>query len=139
MTATPPNDNQLLDPSSALDLGLAAAFGPVAGGGDDGVLAALGAGVNLAMRMLEPGEAGAESNLPGRYHLFGEIARGGMGVILQGRDNHLGRDVVFKVLREEHQDSAGLQQRFLEEARVGGQLQHPGIVPVYEMGKFADR
>jgi eukaryotic-like serine/threonine-protein kinase len=75
----------------------------------------------------------------GRYHLLGEIARGGMGVVLQGRDEDLGRDLAVKVLLEKHRDNAELVRRFIEEAQIGGQLQHPGIVPVYELGQLPDR
>jgi serine/threonine-protein kinase len=75
----------------------------------------------------------------GRYQLFGEIARGGMGAVLKGRDPDLGRDVAVKVLLEEHRGDVALVRRFVEEAQIGGQLQHPGIVPVYDVGSFADR
>ena len=74
-----------------------------------------------------------------RYQLFGEIARGGMGAVLKGRDPDLGRDLAVKVLLEGHRDKPELVRRFVEEAQIGGQLQHPGIVPVYELGTFADR
>ena len=74
-----------------------------------------------------------------RYRIDGEIARGGMGAILKGRDPDLGRDVAVKVLREDHRDNADLVRRFVEEAQIGGQLQHPGVVPIYELGTFADR
>lgn len=73
-----------------------------------------------------------------RYQLHGEIARGGMGAIIKGRDTDLGRDLVFKVLLEEHQSRPEVIQRFLEEAQISGQLQHPGIAPIYELGQFAD-
>ncbi len=74
----------------------------------------------------------------GRYQLHGEIARGGMGVILKGRDVDLGRDVAVKILLERHLESPELIRRFVEEAQIGGQLQHPAIVPVYELGRLAD-
>ena len=74
----------------------------------------------------------------GRYQLHGEIARGGMGVVLKGRDVDLGRDVAVKILLERHRDSPEMVRRFVEEAQIGGQLQHPGIVPVYEMGRLPD-
>jgi serine/threonine-protein kinase len=80
----------------------------------------------------------AKEGATARYRFFGEINRGGMGVILKGRDLHLGRDLAVKVLLEEHQNNPGMVQRFIEEAQIGGQLQHPGIVPVYEQGRFAD-
>jgi serine/threonine-protein kinase len=76
---------------------------------------------------------------PMRLQLLGEIARGGMGVILKGRDTELGRDLAVKVLLEAHRDRPEMVHRFIEEAQIGGQLQHPGIVPVYELGAFADR
>jgi serine/threonine-protein kinase len=70
---------------------------------------------------------------------LGEIARGGMGAILKGRDVGLGRDLAVKVLLEKHREEPALVRRFIEEAQIAGQLQHPGIVPVYELGAFADR
>ncbi len=74
----------------------------------------------------------------GQYQLLGEIARGGMGVVLKGRDPDLGRDLAVKVLKAELAGHESAERRFVEEAQVGGQLQHPGIVPVYELGRFAD-
>ena len=70
----------------------------------------------------------------GNYQLLGEIARGGMGVILKGHDTDLGRDIAVKVLDGELAKKPAVVQRFVEEAQIGGQLQHPGIVPVYELG-----
>ncbi|MHC4223569.1 MAG: tetratricopeptide repeat protein, partial [Planctomycetota bacterium] len=74
-----------------------------------------------------------------RYHLVGEVARGGVGVIMKSRDEDLGRDVAMKILLEDHADKEEIVQRFIEEAQIGGQLQHPGIVPVYEIGLLADK
>jgi serine/threonine-protein kinase len=70
----------------------------------------------------------------GRYQVLGEIGRGGVGVVFKGRDQDLGRDVAMKVLRAEYADRPEILERFVEEAQIGGQLQHPGIVPVYEIG-----
>jgi serine/threonine-protein kinase len=75
----------------------------------------------------------------GRYQVLGEIARGGMGAVLKARDPDLGRDLAVKVLLEEHHGKPELVRRFVEEAQIAGQLQHPGIVPVYELGAFGDR
>ena len=83
-------------------------------------------------------EMPAHADRPSRVQLLGEIARGGMGVILKGRDPDLGRDLAVKVLRESHRDHPEMIRRFVEEAQIAGQLQHPGIVPVYELGCFAD-
>ncbi len=74
-----------------------------------------------------------------KYQLFGEIARGGMGAVLRGRDVDLGRDLAVKVLLEAHREKPEMVRRFVEEAQIGGQLQHPGVVPVYELGTFGDR
>ena len=74
-----------------------------------------------------------------RLQLLGEVARGGMGVIIKGRDSDLGRDLAVKVLLEQHRENPDLIRRFVEEAQIAGQLQHPGVVPVYELGTLADR
>lgn len=77
-----------------------------------------------------------------RYELEGEVARGGMGAILRIHDRQLDRRLAMKVLldREEPQDAEARQlahqllARFLEEAQVTSQLDHPGVVPVHELG-----
>ena len=74
----------------------------------------------------------------GNYQMMGQIARGGMSVILKGHDTDLGRDVAVKVLEPELAKRPEVVQRFVEEAQIGGQLQHPGIVPVYELGMMDD-
>jgi serine/threonine-protein kinase len=74
-----------------------------------------------------------------RYEVLGELAKGGVGVVLKARDRDLGRDLAMKVLRDEHLGDADVTQRFVEEAQIGGQLQHPGVVPVYELGRRADK
>jgi serine/threonine-protein kinase len=74
-----------------------------------------------------------------RLQLFGEIARGGMGAVLKGRDCDLGRDLAVKILLESHRDKPEMIRRFIEEAQIAGQLQLPGIVPIYELGAFGDR
>jgi serine/threonine-protein kinase len=90
--------------------------------------------------------AGAEdySTVPpgdcaGRHLLYEEIGHGGIGRVLRGRDPELRRDLAVKVLRDEYRDDDAARRRFVEEAQVGGQLQHPGVVPVYELGRFPDR
>ncbi len=74
----------------------------------------------------------------GRYRLEGEISRGGMGVVLKGQDIQLGRELAIKALLAKHQHAPSVVKRFYDEAQIGGQLQHPGIVPVYELGRLAD-
>jgi serine/threonine-protein kinase len=74
----------------------------------------------------------------GRYLLEEEIAAGGMGRVLRARDPDLHRPLAVKVLREDHRGWAELEQRFREEAQITGQLQHPGIPPVHEVGVLHD-
>jgi serine/threonine-protein kinase len=73
-----------------------------------------------------------------RYQLHEEIGRGGMGVVWRGQDRDLERELVFKVLRAEYRQVPEVVERFVQEARIGGQLQHPGVVPVHELGRLPD-
>jgi serine/threonine protein kinase len=74
-----------------------------------------------------------------RYDLLREVGRGGIGVVFRGRDRHLGRELAVKVLSEAYRDRPEARRRFIAEARAGSRLQHPAIVPVYELGWFDDR
>ncbi len=62
-----------------------------------------------------------------------------MGAIIKGHDVDLGRDLAIKELLDSHKDKPDVVQRFIEEAQIGEQLQHPGIVPIYELGQFGDQ
>jgi serine/threonine-protein kinase len=62
-----------------------------------------------------------------------------MGVIIRSHDNDLGRDVAMKVLQSRHADNEAMVRRFVEEAQIAGQLQHPGVLTVYELGLQPDR
>ncbi len=90
--------------------------------------------------VVRPSSAGMPepSDRLARLQLLGELARGGMGAIIKGRDSDLGRDLAVKVLLEQHRENPDLIRRFVEEAQISGQLQHPGVVPVYELGTLAD-
>lgn len=77
-------------------------------------------------------------DITARFEIQGEIARGAMGRILAAWDLHLGRPVAIKVLRKSTARDLD-RVRFLEEAQVTGQLQHPHIVPVYELGRIHDQ
>ena len=80
------------------------------------------------------GDGSSDAKDDSRYLVLGEVARGGIGVIYKGRDKDLNRDIALKVLRPEYSDREDVVHRFIEEAQVGGQLQHPGIVPIYGIG-----
>jgi serine/threonine-protein kinase len=70
----------------------------------------------------------------GRYELGAELGRGGMGRVVEAADGEIGRTVAIKMLLHPSQVSDETLARFVAEARITGQLQHPNIVPVYEMG-----
>jgi serine/threonine-protein kinase len=74
----------------------------------------------------------------GRYHLEGEIAHGGVGMVLRAHDASFQRSLAVKVLLAKHRGKPDVARRFLEEAQVMGQLQHPGIPPVYDLGELPD-
>ena len=74
----------------------------------------------------------------GRYELLEEIAEGGMGAILRAFDRTLGREVAVKVLQDRYPAGSVIARRFLDEARISGQLQHPGIPPVHDLGSLPD-
>jgi len=68
-----------------------------------------------------------------RYTEGAVLGVGGMGKVVAARDARIGRDVAIKVLHAERELHAGERARFLREARVQGQLEHPSIVPVYDI------
>lgn len=74
----------------------------------------------------------------GDYKLGDEIAKGGMGSILEAEDPSLRRTVAMKVLLPQVEGSGEAQQRFIREATVLGRLEHPNIVPIHEMGRGED-
>ena len=71
-----------------------------------------------------------------RYVVAGEVGRGGMGVVLRAIDRDLRRDVALKLLFRGDQPLA--RDRFVEEAQIAGQLEHPNIVPVHDLGVDAN-
>jgi serine/threonine-protein kinase len=74
----------------------------------------------------------------GRYRLEQFIARGGMGEIWEAHDPEFRRRLAIKILKEEYKDNPDMVARFLEEAHVTGQLQHPGVPPAHEIGRLPD-
>jgi tetratricopeptide (TPR) repeat protein len=75
---------------------------------------------------------------PTGFELLDIVGRGGMGVVHRALDFSLGREVAVKVLQDHFPANSEVAARFVEEARITGQLQHPGIPPVYQVGKFPD-
>src|SRR5689334_15743801 len=72
-----------------------------------------------------------------RYHLLGRVARGGMGVVYAAEDERLQRRVALKVLDVPGADG-DLANRLIREALVLARLEHPGIVPVHDVGTLPD-
>ena len=73
-----------------------------------------------------------------RYSVLTFIARGGMGEVWVARDRVLNRDVAVKILRDDLKDRSFVASRFIEEARITGKLEHPGIPPIHDLGTFRD-
>jgi serine/threonine-protein kinase len=80
-----------------------------------------------------PGSSPPPSPPNTRLRDEGEIARGGMGSIRRLYDSELRRHVAMKVLTEELAGGRDAKQRFLDEARITGQLDHPNVVPVHDL------
>ena len=73
-----------------------------------------------------------------RYALFSQIAKGGKSTIQSCMDLYLGRKVCHKSLRREFASDDIEQRRLLREARIIARLQHPNIVPTYDLGRTRD-
>src|SRR5207302_2244773 len=80
----------------------------------------------------------------GRYQVRSEYGRGGQSRVLLAFDAHMGREIALKELLPEGAEpgsgsgSQAAASRFVREARITGQLEHPNIVPVYELGRPDD-
>jgi serine/threonine protein kinase len=83
--------------------------------------------------MLEPPQQAGELGRLGELAIESELGRGGMGVVFRGRDLRLGRTVAVKFVRPG--SSSETEQRFAREARAVAALQHPNIVPIYQVGQ----
>src|SRR5882724_11043817 len=70
-----------------------------------------------------------------RYDFLGEHGRGGLGRVLRAHDRELGRDVAIKELLSR---GTSHEARFLREVAITARLEHPGIVPVHEAGRWPD-
>ena len=150
-TVAPPADAGT-DATVAAGAGTDATVAAGAGAGHEGTLAAPLAPVVLAdlSVIAHAGSSGATTRTVGddlrdasierfdevprnRFELQGELARGGLGRVMRARDPRTGRVVALKeVLRP----SPDLIARFAREAMVTANLQHPAIVPVYEVGRW---
>jgi tRNA A-37 threonylcarbamoyl transferase component Bud32 len=81
---------------------------------------------------------GESGSMGGRYRILRFHAEGGLGRVFVARDAELRREVALKQIKDEHADDPHRRARFLVEAEITGNLEHPGIVPVYGLGHHAD-
>jgi len=92
-------------------------------------------GRGLSAPTASPAEgSGPTTTQPGRYIVGNAVAHGGMGAILHARDLNLRRTVAMKVILPEKETSEQHRLRFVQEAQLTAQLEHPNIVPVHELG-----
>ena len=133
---TPLDSDRNLVPGSDLDVTLAANQNlpaPAATGTasfPEGAVARPMQGVHVLLDARLPADESRD-----RYSLTQLHGRGGMGQVWLARDKALGRLIALKELRPDQIDNAVLRSRFMYEAKITSQLEHPGIVPVYELGQ----
>ncbi len=81
---------------------------------------------------------GAKPGIAERYRILRPHAKGGLGQVSVALDQELHREVALKEIQNQYADNLENRARFLVEAEITGGLEHPGIVPVYGLGQYAD-
>lgn len=94
--------------------------------------------VSLGNTNAEPGAPVALPEVPG-YEVVELIGKGGMGLVLKGRQRMLDRLVAIKLPLPQHMQDDADRTRFLREARAAARLRHPNICPIFEVGEAGDR
>jgi hypothetical protein len=116
-------------------------FDPYATRADTGTGSALGSSA-LEGTIAYTGPASLPGTTTGptlsRFHPVRLHARGGLGEVYVAVDGELNREVALKEIQEKHGGQPESQLRFVFEAEITGGLEHPGIVPVYGLGRYAD-
>ena len=107
------------------------------GGNGSMTTSSSGAGCGTVTSVPPPGRLDLPFLLE-RLCVHTELGLGGMGQVVEAHDPKLGRDVAIKVLRQSEKTTPGHLARFEVEARITSQLEHPNIVPVYEIGQSVD-
>jgi serine/threonine protein kinase/WD40 repeat protein len=88
-------------------------------------------------RLLDPAPV-EESSDSEDYEVLRQLAKGGMGAVMEARDLTLHRTVAMKVMHSQGNRASRARERFDREARVLARLEHPNIVPIHAMGRDAD-
>jgi serine/threonine-protein kinase len=102
------------------------------------------AGLDPKKRETQPGKHRSErpptpSQPPGPRYKIGELlGAGGVGLVTSALDRTIGRTVAVKTLKQGRESESSTARRFIDEAHVTAQLEHPNIVPVYDMGWLPD-
>jgi serine/threonine-protein kinase len=73
-----------------------------------------------------------------RYEMRAPLGEGGMGEVFSALDRRVGREVALKRMRRDKTGRMDLRERFVREARVQGQLEHPSVVPIYDLARDPD-
>ncbi len=128
-SAHDPDPLAQIDPNKTLDLQMTGSILDDASGRILNIEAVLMPGTETGTTLSQPSS---------RFELKCEVGRGGMGEVHSCADIHLGRDVVAKILHVKYVHRPEVIARFREEIRITGQLEHPGVVPVYEAGVMPD-
>ena len=134
-----PSDEPPLGPDSARGSEVQPGYAFVVPFVPTAALASTGGGTVLGLDGMgdtRPAQAGTGPHV-GRYPVVSLLGRGGMGEVLRVRDPDLNRDVALKRMRDTVTSPRALDA-FLLEAQVTGQLAHPNIVPLYELGREVD-
>lgn len=98
----------------------------------------LGGADTLAGETAQPSPPLSPAELDDRYNDNGRLGRGGMGEVRLCHDTRIGREVALKVIRTERATQDKARTRFFKEAKVQGQLEHPAVVPVYDLDTTED-
>ncbi len=97
-------------------------------------------GVAPTLASAPPPASRARAAMPtslGRYPIVAELGAGGMGIVYRARDATLGRALAIKLIRPRHGGTEG-RARFLREAQAMARLQHPNVVPIFDVGEHGD-
>jgi serine/threonine protein kinase len=73
-----------------------------------------------------------------RFRILRPWREGGLGKVSIAQDEELHRVVALKEIKQQHSDDERIRERFVQEAEITGALEHPGIVPIYGLGKYPD-